>query len=131
MFRCAACLGFGYSPLLSISGSTLVRAQAMYDDEIAIPWFRSTSEIQARRVCEADLPECSDSVRLQLAIEKVILALAPYIVLCRVILVIVRYASRKEALRGAHHREAAEREPRRWDAEQRHLQKSHCARTSP
>ena len=63
---------------LSLSGlGTLLvpspaAAQKMSEDGFTLPWFHSRGEKLARQACIDDLPECRDSVRKQIATEKMI-----------------------------------------------------------
>ena len=80
----------------------------MPDDGIALPsFFFSRAEQAARRTCEAELPECRDSVRQQLSREKAISRMIPWILLCIAIWIAVRYVNRRDKLRAKRREEAA------------------------
>jgi hypothetical protein len=97
---------------LGALASTPAAAQKMSDDGFAIPWFRSRSEQAARAACENDLPECRDSIRRQLATEKMITRFLPWILLCLLLLGAVRYVRMREARRLRQKQEAARKHVR-------------------
>ncbi|TAK97912.1 MAG: hypothetical protein EPO08_20535 [Rhodospirillaceae bacterium] len=107
-------ISIGALLLLAVFGPTPSRAQVMHDDGFALPWFHSRAQQMARQACENDLPECRDSVRRQLATEKIITTLAPWVLLCLFILGAVIYARRREA----------EREERRHQAARHHIRET-------
>ena len=80
----------------------------MRDDGMALPaFFFSRAEQAARRTCEAELPECRDSIRRQLATEKAVSRMIPWILLCIAIWGAVRYVNRREKNRQQSRQEAA------------------------
>ena len=78
---------------------TPAAAQKMSEDGIQLPWFHSRAEKLARAACEADLPECRDSVRKKIATEKMITMTAPWIAVCLVFLGAARFSRMREAKR--------------------------------
>ena len=94
--------------LMAAFSPTPALAQVMHDDGFALPWFHSRSQQMARRACEDELPECRESVRRQLATEKVITTIAPWVLLCLFMLGTVIYVRRRESQREERrHRQAA------------------------
>lgn len=93
-------VGFGaFAPLPA-------RAQIMHEDGVPIPWFHSRSEKLARQACMHNLPECRDSVRQKLAMELMITNLAPWVLLCLIVLGAVMYVRIRDAKREARRHEA-------------------------
>jgi hypothetical protein len=84
------------------------RAQIMHEDGVPIPWFHSRSEKLARQACMQNLPECRDSVRQKLATELMITNLAPWVMICLIVLGAVMYVRIRDAKREAR-RQAAQR----------------------
>ncbi len=79
---------------------TPVYAQKMSEDGMTLPsWFFSRSEQTARRACLNDLPECRDSVRQQIAVEKTVALLAPWVLTAFVIWGAIIYVRRRDAKR--------------------------------
>jgi hypothetical protein len=79
----------------------------MHDDGIPLPWFHSRSERMARAACEAELPECRDSVRQELATEKAISRTVPWVLLCIAVWVAIRIVRAREQKRERAKQEAA------------------------
>jgi hypothetical protein len=113
VFRTAAKLVFCLLLVLS-AGASPARAQIMHNDGVALPWFHTRAEKLERQACEDNLPECRDSVRQQLAVEHMVTILAPWILLCLVMLGAVMYVRRRDAAR----------ERQRHQAERQHVQTS-------
>jgi hypothetical protein len=105
--------------VLAVWGSAPVQAQKMSDDGVLIPWFHSKAEQAARRACLNDLPECRDSVRRQIATEKVITLVAPWMATVLIIWGVVLYVRRRDA----------RREEKRHQAQRAHIRDS--KRTRP
>jgi hypothetical protein len=114
-------LTIGALMLLAVFTPTPSLAQVMHDDGFALPWFHSRSQQMARRACEDELPECRESVRRQLATEKTITTIAPWVLLCLFMLGTVIYVRRREA----------RREERRHQAERHHIREAHRAPRTP
>jgi hypothetical protein len=112
VFRTAAKFLFFLLLALSVQGMSPARAQVMHQDGFQIPWFHTRAEKLARQACEDDLPECRDSVRQQLAVEHTITNLAPWVLICLVILGAVIYVRRQEFVR----------EKLRHEAQRHHVQ---------
>lgn len=110
-FRTAARLAFYIFLVLGAGLAAPARAQVMHNDGFSLPWFHTRAENLARQACEDNLPECRDSVRQKLVAEHLITTLAPWILLCLIILGAVVYTRRQEA----------RRERRRHEAERQHV----------
>ncbi len=91
----------------TVMAPTPAAAQKMNEDGIQLPWFRSRAEKLARAACEADLPECRDSVRKKIATEKVITSYAPWIMLCLFFLGASQYMRIRENRRRKKQEEVA------------------------
>jgi len=75
-------------------------AQKMSEDGGTLPaFFFSRSEQTARRACLNDLPECRDSVRQRIAVEKISFLIAPWVLTAFVIWGAIIYVRRRDAKR--------------------------------
>ncbi len=83
-------------------------AQVMRDDGLVLPsFFFSSAQQNARRACLAELPECRDSVRQQIATEKAISRMLPWILVCLAIWAAVRFVNMREKKRERARQNAA------------------------
>lgn len=74
-------------PLLLAGGFAVpASAQIMKRDGFTIPWFHSAAERRAREACENKQPDCRPSVRQQIADEKAVSLITPWLILGGVIL---------------------------------------------
>lgn len=87
-------------------GASSAAAQEIPQFGIPIPWFRSRAEKLARAACENNLPECRADVRRQLAAEKQVSLVTPWILLCLAVLGVLLYMRKKEKDRARQREEA-------------------------
>jgi hypothetical protein len=74
-------------PLLLAGGfAAPASAQVMKRDGFTIPWFHSAAERRAREACENNQPDCRPSVRQQIADEKAMSLITPWLILGAVVL---------------------------------------------
>jgi hypothetical protein len=75
-------------------------AQKMSDDGATLPsWFYSRAQLNARRACINDLPECRDSVRKQIVVERMVSLIAPWVLTALVFWGAVVLVRRRDAKR--------------------------------
>jgi hypothetical protein len=73
-------------PLLAGGFAAPASAQVMKRDGFTIPWFHSAAERRAREACENNQPDCRPSVRQQIADEKAVSLITPWLILGAVVL---------------------------------------------